>query len=325
MKTRIIIFPILLLCAVISFAKVDIDVGGEIIAGWQWDSREIYPNNEFYLRRIRPKIEVDFDTLSTFSAKISFDLNSDFAELKDAVIRYKYGRQLEVGIGQRRKPFGLEDILGLGGVPATDWTELHDILDEAGYLDRDIGVWISGKFFQEPYQIEYDFGIFNGHNGDAITSEKQFAGRLIYSPIKTVDIIASYGTGLDTLGLERRSAYNIGAIASPGNLELGGEYIAGNDIVTNDDFDGYEIWTRYTFGKFRPYLQYEHNFWKPYYSYESGMDPVFADMSERKKRTHLGLGFEPIGGIRLKVQATYIDDEHDTPHNEISIQVYARF
>ncbi|MCK5832800.1 hypothetical protein KAH81_03920 [bacterium] len=325
MKTRNIIFPILLLCAVISFAKVDIDVGGEVIAGWRWDSREIYPNNEFFIDRVRPKIKVEFDSLSTFSARISFDLNSGFAELKDAVIRYKYGRPLEIGIGQRRKPIGLEDLLGLSDVPAADWTEIHDILDDAGYLDRDIGVWISGKLFQEPYQIEYDLGLYNGNGGDAITSEKQFAGRLIYSPSKFVDLIGSYGTGLDTLGLEWRDAWNIGATASSGDLELGGEYIAGNDVVSNDDFNGYELWARYAFGKFQPYLQYEHCLRKHYYSFEDGMDPLFHDLSDNKKRTHLGLGFEPIEGTRLKVQASYIDDEYETPHTEITIQVHARF
>ncbi|RKZ29443.1 hypothetical protein DRQ36_08605 [bacterium] len=299
----------IVLIATSSFGEVDIDIGGDLIARWQWDSRDIYPNNKFSLERLRPKIKADFG--SGFSGKLSFDLKNGSAELKDADISWKCARSFEIGIGRRRKPFGLEDIIGRWSVPGVDWTEIHERFDDAGYLDRDIGCWINGKLFQEPYQIEYDIGLFNGHSGDIRTSEKQFVGRFIYSPLEFVDFIGSYGTGLDTLGLEWRNAWNLGAILDPGNLELAGEYAEGTDIITEDKVEGYELWARYSFGKFQPYLQYE----------SVGTD------TESEPKTSIGLRFEPIDKIRLKLQGTYIniDKTGGVSHSEITLQAHARF
>lgn len=299
-----------MLAILVSFAKVDIDVGGDVIAGWQWDSREIYPNNEFYLDRVRPEIKVDFDTLSRFSAKISFDIKSEFAELKDVAIEYQYNRAIGIGIGQRRKPFGLEDYIDRFSAPGVDWTELHERFDDAGYLDRDIGCWIGGKLFQEPYQIEYDLGLYNGNGGEAITSEKQFAGRLVYSPTKFLDIMTDYGTGLDTLGLERHGAWGFGAITEYANFELAGEYLAGNDIVTNSKVKGYEFWTRYNSGKFHPYVQYE----------------VSEEAEDVKERFHLGLAFDPIDDVRLRLEATHFDDDgRPQQYTDIKLQAQVKF
>lgn len=307
MKKAMAIIPLILLFAELSFAKVDIDVGGEVVAGWEWDSREIYPNNEFYLRRLRAKIDSEFD--HGFTAKMSFDLNSGYVELKDAEIRWEYGRPFEIAIGHRRKPFGIEDLYNLHDAPSADWSEVRELMDDTGYLDRDIGIWVFGKFFQEPYQIEYELGLFNGHGGIPLTSEKQFCGRMTYSPTKFIDVIGSYGTGLDTLGLIWRDSWGIGAIIDPGNFEMGGEFVSGDEIISGAGFDGWHIWARYAIGKFMPYTHYETT------SMEKG----------ETNRTHLGVAFDPIETIRFRAQTTYVGKNDDSPRTEIKFQMGARF
>ncbi len=307
MKKAMVIIPLILLFGNISFANVDIDVGGEVVAGWEWDSREIYPNNEFFLRRLRAKIDGEFE--KGFTAKMSFDLNSGFVELKDAEIVWEYGRPFEIGIGRRRKPFGIEDLYNLHSAPSADWSEVRELLDNAGYLDRDIGIWAMGKFFQEPYQIEYELGLFNGHGGGALTSEKQFCGRMIYSPTGFIDIIGTYGTGLDTLGLIWHDAWGIGAIIDPGSFEIGGEFLSGNEIISGAEFYGWHIWARYTIGKLMPYTHYE----------------TTSTKDHETNRVHLGIAFDPIEKIRFRMQTTFVGADENSPRSEIKLQIGARF
>lgn len=308
MKHWLIFVAILFFCGVAG-AKVDVDLGGEIIAGWKWDSRDIYPNNEFYLRRIRAKVDADFlsaDSLS-FSARLSFDLNSSFAGLRDVNIEWQQSRAFNAGIGRRRKPFGIEELFNLRDAPSADWSKIHGLLDDVGYLDRDIGAWVLGKFFQEPYQIEYDIGLFNGRDFDTRTSEKHFSGRLIYSPTKSIDIVGSFGTGMDSLGLEWRNAWGIGAIAQPWKGEIGYEYIAGNSVHNAEEFSGWHVWSKYKLGKFAPYVHYE-----------SITEDLFPE-----NRTHLGVAFDPITDIRFRAETIFI--ESDSPRSELKIQASARF
>jgi hypothetical protein len=308
MNPRLFIASFILFCGFVT-AKVDIDVGGEVIAGWKWDSREIYPNNEFYLRRIRAKLDADFISEDSFliSTRLSFDLNSSFAGLRDAYIEWKQSRAFSVGIGRRRKPFGIEELLGLNDSPSADWSEVHALLDDTGYLDRDIGAWIIGKFFQEPYQIEYDFGLFNGRDYDVRTSEKHFSGRLIYSPNKSIDIVGSFGTGIDSLGLEWRNAWEIGTIAQYLGGEFGGEFITGNSILSGEEFEGWQAWVKYSIGKFTPYVHYES----------------ISEESDSENRAHLGVAFDPTTKTRLCAQTSFI--ESDSPRSELKIQASARF
>jgi len=309
MKKAMVIIPLILLFGDISFANVDIDIGGEVVAGWEWDSREIYPNNEFYLQRVRTQIEVEFDTLDRFKTEISFDLNIDGVELKSAELIWVYGRQFELGIGHRRKALGIEDLYNLHSAPSAYWSEVRELLDNAGYLDRDIGIWAMGKFFQEPYQIEYELGLFNGHGGGALTSEKQFCGRMTYSPTGFIDVIGSYGTGLDTLGLLWRDAWGIGAIIDPGNFEIGGEFLSGNEIISGAEFDGWHTWARYTIGKFMPYTHYE----------------TTSTEAHETNRVHLGIAFDPIEKIRFRMQTTFVGADENSPRSEIKLQIGARF
>ena len=158
--------------------------------------------------------------------------------------------------------------------------------------------------------MEYDLGLYNGYGGVSLTSEKQFAGQLIFSPTEFLDIIGSYGTGLDTLGLERRSAWGFGAIAEYANFELAGEFLAGNDIATNGELKGYEIWARYNMGKFHPYMQYE----------------ISEETEEAKVRLHFGLAFDPIDDIRLRLEAMHIDDDDEPQqYTDIILQAQVKF
>ncbi len=317
--SRIAIFLLALFCT-ISFAKIDVDVGGDIIAGWSWDSREIYPNNEFYLDRVRPKIEVDFDTLDRFSAEISFDLNFYGAELKDVELDYKYSRAIGFGIGRRRKPFGVEDLFRRWSSPGVDWTELHGSLDDAHYLDRDVGLWAKGKVFQEPYQIEYEIGIFNGRDDEVITSEKNYAGRLIYSPSKSIDLIFSYGNGLDTLGLKFRDGIGVGAILEFGDLDCAGEAIFVQDMDRGKAITGYQVWVRYFVGNFAPYIQFEalEDLW-------NNPDDPDCSIDNRQKRFHLGLTFDPVYNIRLRLESIHDNIETEPQYTTIKLQAQVDF
>lgn len=311
MRKRLFFLSFLLSCFVL--AETNVKLCGEVATRWRWDSREIYPNNKFELVKLRPKIVADLD--SNFSAKIAVELSTGKADLKDAEVKWTFGRPFSLALGKRRKPFGLENIYGTWSAPGVELTEVTDLFDDAGFLNRDLGIWACGKFFSEPYQIEYDFGLYNGHGGLARTSEKQVVGRVVYSPLKILDFTASLGAGMDTLGLEWRNAWDIGTMFKWRKLEIAGEYASGKDIYTKNDIEGYQFWTRYKIGKFRPFVQFE----------KAITEIASSEYFERKQRTHIGLMFEPIKAIRLRAQASYVDDSDDSPHTEIFIQAHARF
>ncbi len=303
------IFLILLILPTLLFSEVDIDLGGDFIAEYRWDSREIYPNNSFNLLRARPKLEAEID--EDIEIDIATEIGEGVLELKDAKIEWEYDRYLGLGAGRRRKPFGLDNIVGLWDGPSLSYSELHGTADDAGYLSRDIGFWVFGKAFQEPFQMEYDLGAYNGHDGNAITSEKQISGRLIFSPHDVVDITGSYGTGLDTLGLKWRSGWSVGGIFDNERIAGAAEYMAGKDIVTEQDIEGWQLWFKLALGRFTPSIQYERS--------------RRGDKDWEKTRLHIGTSYMLREEIKLRIQASQLDDKDTESHTELSISVAAKF
>ncbi len=308
-------FLLIIVITIVSLTESEqnIDLGVEFATVWAWEFSDQEPSNAFIIQRLRPKLIADLGY--NFSFKLTVELENGFAQLKDAKLQWKYNKQLKIGIGRRRNPFGLENIYSFWSIPGVDWSLIHNLFEESSHHDRRIGIWVQGKLFQEPFKIKYDFGLYNRFDiyaGEQETSDKHFSSQIVYSPQKFLNVVLSLSSGIDMLDLDRRVAYGIGADIKIIGIEIAGEYASGEDLISETtseaDIEGYQFWARYDIGRFQPYVQHE-----------------FSDNGKEKKHTSLGCRFKLTKNTRIKLQTTYIDKESDNPYNEFCIKAHAKF
>ncbi len=308
-------FLLIIVITIVSLTESEqnIDLGVEFATVWEWEFSDKNPSNVFIIQRLRPKLIADLSHNFTF--KLTVELENGFAQLKDAKLQWKYNKQLEIGVGRRRNPFGLENIYNFWSIPGVDWSLIHDLFEKSGHHDRNIGVWVQGKLFQEPFKIKYDFGLYNRFDmyaGEHETSDKHLSSQIVYSPQKFLNVVLSLSSVSDTLDLNRCVAYGIGASIKIIGIEIAGEYASGEDpfseTTSEADIEGYQFWARYDIGRFQPYVQHE-----------------FSDNGKEKKHTSLGCRFKLTKNTRIKLQTTYRDKKGDEPYSEFSIMAHAKF
>lgn len=166
------------------------------------------PFSTFETRRVRFGVTVQVEDWITGKLEPDFALGR--LSLKDAWVNLAFDPRFQLRVGQFKKPFslmeltsgttvapiergvrirGLDDELLAFGPGQRSWAELdgtpllggeYDLLDRMGYLGRDIGAAVHGRFGRFGYEV----GFFNGNGPDARddTSEKSVAGRLTYRP-----------------------------------------------------------------------------------------------------------------------------------------------
>jgi phosphate-selective porin len=193
------------------------------------------------LRRIR------VDVRGNISNPWDYRLQVDFAssvKVIDAYLNVSLEDYLKITVGQQKIPFSMENCADDSKLESIDRSQVVEALtarskDVIGnHNGRDIGLQLSGSLleYENQYLIDYALGLFNGAGINAADNNKQkdFSGRIVFHPIKGLDLGGSYYNGYDAWGsaplksqLRKRYGAEMKFLYEP--LSLLAEYISGQD------------------------------------------------------------------------------------------------
>ncbi len=172
-----------------------------IHAGWEMEHLadpgvgENEFHNEFLVKRAR------FKALWHPTDWLTGVIHIDAAEvlvlggsiLKDAYVHIYPLKELQLRVGQFKKPFSGLELRSLGKLRLINRGPGNDlIIEDLGYGDRDLGVQLSGRLIKS-VKLDYFLGAFNG-SGPNITdpgNSKDIVARLQIKPVKPFTIGAN--------------------------------------------------------------------------------------------------------------------------------------
>lgn len=137
------------------------------------------------------RLQVTGDLGHDYSYKVSFDLESGTAELKDAYVDWKITDGIKGRWGQYKMPMTRSGLISRQKLLFLERTEIGDALD-----DRQLGIAVSGQFEQVNFWI-------NAQNGeDGVTKDMFYNARVTFDIMGdgVAQIEGAYGAG-DALGL----------------------------------------------------------------------------------------------------------------------------
>lgn len=254
-------------------------------------------DNGFTVRRARLDFQGDFSTKWGYRILVDFVGGSGGTaptggtllspELLDAYISYKAFGFLKITAGQFLIPFSQESLTPDRGLETIDRSQVvsalvarkgdisNKLIDSIGnQVGRDIGLMINGSLIklENHYFVDYYLALVNGAGINTLDNNpyKDIGGRLVFHPIKMLDLGVSYYNGFDVfisspginqervrLGTEFALNYN--------SLSVKGEWIQGkegnsNPIVHHGWYlqSSYFLWPKHLQGVFR-YDVYDAN------------------------------------------------------------------
>lgn len=176
-------------------------------------------NNEYLLRRVRPRFQ------GTVFNIFDFDINTDFApqaaNVQDAFVNARFKPWFQVQGGKFKVPVSLERIQSGADIRFTERSYVSDSIAP----NRDIGFQIHGNVLNE--KLNYAFGVFdgqfdgqsNGSNRDnaANSNGKEFAARLFATPFKgSGNALDGFGAGVSFTRANSQDEFVADSYRSPG-------------------------------------------------------------------------------------------------------------
>ncbi|MDI6783249.1 MAG: porin [bacterium] len=205
-------------------------------------------NDSFDVRRAR--LDIKGDITERFDYRFQGEFAGSSAKLLDATIGYKVNPDLKFTVGQFKVPFSQENLISSPKLETINRSQVVEALVARGkdvignQNGRDIGVQASGSFKLRDDRTLFDYavGLFNGSgiNTSDANDQKDFASRVVFHPIKGLDVGGSYYNGEGKWGKTTATNQNrdrVGVEFAYGteSLTLKGEYIAGKDGTTKKD------------------------------------------------------------------------------------------
>ncbi len=198
----------------------------------------------FDIRRAR------LDIRGSVSPYFSYRLQTDFAEkpkIIDAYTEVKLADYLTITAGQFKIPLSMENLTSSNKLEMIDRSQVVEALVARGKdvlgnnNGRDIGLQVSGTILKLKGLplIEYRLGIFNGSGinvADTANSNKDIAGRLVFTPVKGLSFGAGYYCGWDKVSkpdvagksqVRNRLGFEASYITS--KISIRSEYLTGQD------------------------------------------------------------------------------------------------
>lgn len=279
----------------------------------------------FDVRRAR------FDVKGTVTPYFSYRLQTEFAnspKVLDAYAEAKVADYFSVTVGQFKLPFSLENLASSNKLEAIDRSQAVEALvyrskDVMGnHNGRDIGVQAGGAFLKlnDKALIDYRVAVFNGNGvnrADSAGESKSLVGRLVFHPIKGLDVGGSYLQGFEKFNSKKFSydqranhnltRYGIEASYEIKDLSIRGEFLGAKDDTISRQ--GYYIQAGYYFipKKLQALAKFD--------SYDKDLD-TDGDKSEYYTLA-LSYNFSPT--IRLQAAYTVKNEETAETSNNLAV------
>lgn len=211
--------------------------------------------NTFDIRRARLDIRGDLTERWDYRTQIEFGGDKG-PFLLDAIAGFKVDSYLKLSAGQQKIPFSMENLTSSPKLETINRSQVAEALvarskDVIGNQNgRDIGLQAGGDLFSigDRRLLDYAAGIFNGAGINRLDNNdrKDYIGRLVFHPVKGLDIGSSYYNGYGKWNLnpkdtnsvptsQKRNRLGFEAAYSYENLTLKGEYIYGQDGAIDKD------------------------------------------------------------------------------------------
>jgi len=195
----------------------------------------------FDIRRAR------LDFRGNISPYFGYRLQADLAgtpKLLEAYAEIKLFDYLNFTIGQAKIPFSFENLASSNKMELIDRSQVVEALVARGsdvignQNGRDIGVQVGGSFWKYAHRflVDYKVGLFNGSGINSVdkNKNKDIVGRLVFHPVKMLDLGGSYycGTGIygtPTAANHDRKRYGVELNYEYQHFLVRGEFIEGKD------------------------------------------------------------------------------------------------
>lgn len=180
---------------------VRVDVGGRVQVQFNTTDLDGEPFSTFETRRIRAAFELEIEEWIT--GKVEPDFAGGGISLKDAWVNLDVDPRFQLKAGHFKKPFSLIELTsstkllsverglrlrGVSDVLPTLPGEAYELLEGSGYLGRDLGTAVHGRFGPVSYMV----GAFNGNGGARDADDaKSYAGRLTLAPLADLPLTVS--------------------------------------------------------------------------------------------------------------------------------------
>jgi phosphate-selective porin OprO and OprP len=162
----------------------------------------------FDIRRAR--IDLKGAISPYWNVRFQVDLAGTAPKLLDAYGECKLADYFNLTMGQFKIPFSMENLASSSKLEMIDRSQVVEALVARGkdvignQNGRDIGIQASGSVvkFNDRYLFDYFMGVFNGSGiniGDK-NEAKSFVSRLVFHPLKGIDVGCSYYNGWDNFG-----------------------------------------------------------------------------------------------------------------------------
>jgi hypothetical protein len=176
-----------------------LEISGRVHAGYAMIREAPAPGsggrsteNEFVVERARVKLRWRPDDwfLAVLQVDVAGALQVNGSILRDAYVHLSPFDQLQIRLGQFKKPFSglaLQSPAKLRTVDRGPGVEY--IVEDLLYGDRDLGLQLSGRLVKS-VKLDYSIGVFNGSgpNFDDADNSKDIVGRLQIRPIKQLEL-----------------------------------------------------------------------------------------------------------------------------------------
>lgn len=305
------------------FVKIghgDLKLHGYLQGFYAWHEHDS-GDDTFDIRRAF--LILDGNISENIDYRVLIDAAASSNILRDAYIKYKHFPYANIKAGQFKIPFSEEWLTSSSTI---DTIQRARVVTALSY-DRDIGVMLEGKLYDDKFY--YATGVFNGagRNTSDNNENKDFIGRVVFSPFKgsknlldDLSFGASYQIGSQPeIGTNKGNRNRYGSLFKYkyDKFKFQGEYIFQEQEQTDRsgiDSDGWYAMATYRFiPDFQGVLKYEQ------------YDPNRDVPKDREDIITVGCDWYLNEYTKLQANYRYKDEQTEEANDEFLLQAQVKF
>jgi hypothetical protein len=179
-------------------------------------------SNEFEVKRARLKVSWRPERwmLAVVQLDVAEALELGGSILRDAYVHFSPLDQLQLRVGQFKKPFSGMELQSPGKLKVIErGPGVNYIAEDLLYGDRDLGLQLSGRLVKA-VKLDYEIGVFNGSGPDIdeMDNSKDLVARMQIQPIKQLELGANLSAKFFSDPSSQQPAW---ALAAGGDSRVG--------------------------------------------------------------------------------------------------------